>query len=206
MPSAKVQDSRILAILSWLAVELEIEIPDLDIYGSERKLLDFAYQDLETCLIQKLNKKTSNDLEEALKDQMRQEEIKTFLKIWTNKWLKKWRERVTFCQKIPHFSLDQIKAKKKAKKIFKCMKKGKELKKMVIQRLISKGEICMIDLIAENLIIEEIAFRVRMNNRKKPSRKTILDPWHILQATSPRLKLLVKRKTPIVHLQLMTDV
>ncbi|MFC1487801.1 hypothetical protein ACFLRN_08970 [Thermoproteota archaeon] len=205
MSSSIVQTSRTIVILPWLAGELEKEIPDLDIHGSERKLLDFAYQDLETCLIEKLNDKNSSDIEEALKDESRQDEIQTFLKIWTKKWLEKWRERVTLCQKIPYFSLEQLKAKKKAKKIFKRIKKGPELKKMIIKRLINKGEICMVDLIAENLIIEEIAFRLRMNSRKIPADKIILDPWHILQAVSPRIKRLVKRKTPLVHLQLLTD-
>jgi len=206
MSSSIVQTLRTTVILPWLAGELEKEIPDLDIHGSERKLLDFAYQDLETCLIEKLNDKNSGDIEEALKDETRQDEIQTFLKIWTKKWLEKWRERVTLCQKMPYFSLEHIKAKKKAKKIFKRIKKGPELKKMIIKRLINKGEICMVDLIAENLIIEEIVFRLRMNSRKTPADKIILDPWHILQAVSPRIKRLVKRKTPLVHLQLLTDI
>jgi len=206
MFSSIVQTLRTTIILPWLAGELEKEIPDLDIHGSERKLLDFAYQDLETCLIEKLNDKNSGDIEEALKDETRQDEIQTFLKIWTKKWLEKWRERVTLCQKMPYFSLEHLKAKKKAKKIFKRIKKGPELKKMIIKRLINKGEICMVDLIAENLIIEEIVFRLRMNSRKTPADKIILDPWHILQAVSPRIKRLVKRKTPLVHLQLLTDI
>ena len=206
MSSSIVQTLRTTIILPWLAGELEKEIPDLDIHGSERKLLDFAYQDLETCLIEKLNDKNSGDIEEALKDETRQDEIQTFLKIWTKKWLEKWRERVTLCQKMPYFSLEHLKAKKKAKKIFKRIKKGPELKKMIIKRLINKGEICMVDLIAENLIIEEIVFRLRMNSRKTPADKIILDPWHILQAVSPRIKRLVKRKTPLVHLQLLTDI
>ena len=206
MSSSIVQTLRTTVILPWLAGELEKEIPDLDIHGSERKLLDFAYQDLETCLIEKLNDKNSGDIEEALKDETRQDEIQTFLKIWTKKWLEKWRERVTLCQKMPYFSLEHLKAKKKAKKIFKRTKKGPELKKMIIKRLINKGEICMVDLIAENLIIEEIVFRLRMNSRKTPADKIILDPWNILQAVSPRIKRLVKRKTPLVHLQLLTDI
>ena len=48
MSSSIVQTLRTTVILPWLAGELEKEIPDLDIHGSERKLLDFAYQDLES--------------------------------------------------------------------------------------------------------------------------------------------------------------
>ena len=192
-------------ILSCLARELEKEIPDLDIHGSERRLLDFAYQDLETCLIEKLSDTDFIDLEETLADESNQEEIKAFLKIWTNKWLEKWRERVTLCQKMPQFSLEHLKTKKKAATIFNRMKNGQELKNMVVQRLINKGELCMADLIAENLIIEEIAFRLKMNDGKTPTDKTLLDPLNILQEVSPRVKSLAERKTPLIHLKIMTD-
>ena len=192
-------------ILSCLARELEKEIPDLDIHGSERRLLDFAYKDLETCLIEKLSDTDFIDLEEALADENNQEEIKAFLKIWTKKWLEKWRERVTLCQKLPQFSLEHIKTKKKAAKIFNRMKNGQELKNMVVQRLINKGELCMADLIAENLIIEEIAFRLKMNGGMTPTNKTLLDPLNILQEVSPRVKSLAERKTPLIHLKIMTD-
>ncbi|MCJ7721608.1 hypothetical protein MUO98_04295, partial [Candidatus Bathyarchaeota archaeon] len=129
--SAKLRTLSTPMILSCLARELEKEIPDLDIHGSERRLLDFAYKDLETCLIEKLSDTDFIDLEEALADESNQEEIKAFLKIWTKKWLEKWRERVTLCQKLPQFSLEHIKTKKKAAKIFNRMKNGLELKNMV---------------------------------------------------------------------------
>ena len=94
------------------------------------------------------------DIEEALNDETRQDEIKSFLKVWTKQWLEKWRERVTFCQKMPHFSLEHLKTKRKATKIFKQMENGQDLKKLVVQKLINNGELCMAELIAENLIIE----------------------------------------------------
>ena len=206
MSTAKVQASETPDMMSWLAGELEKEIPDLDVYGAERKLLDFAYQDLETCLKEKCEDPNFGDIEEALNDEARQEEIKAFLKVWTTQWLEKWRERVTFCQKMPQFSLEHLKTKTKAKKIFKLMENGQELKKLVVQKLINEGEICMAELIAENMIIEEIAYRLKMNKGKAPTDKNVLDPWSILQEVSPRVKSLAERKTPIIHLKLMTDV
>jgi hypothetical protein len=206
MPSSKAQDPETPIVLSWLADELESEIPDLDLDGSERKLLDFAYHDLETCLIQKLTETRFASLEDALNDEDRHDEIKAFLKYWTKQWLEKWRERVTLCQKMPQFSLDHLKMKKKAKKLFKRMKEGPELKKMIVQRLINKGEVCMADLIAESLIIEEIAFRLRLNGGKANKKTTVLDPLSILQQVSMRVKSLTERKTPIIHLKLLSDV
>ena len=206
MPSAKLDSLRNPEIVPWLAKELEKEIPDLDIYGAERKLLDFAYQDLETCLNVEYDDKSFEDVEEALNDESRQDEIKAFLKVWTTQWLEKWRERVTLCQKIPQISLAHLKIKNKAAKIFKQMEEGQELKRMVVQKLINKGEVCMAKLIAENLIIEEIACRLKTNDAKEPTDKISLDPWDILQEVVPRVNRLTERKAPIIHLKLMMDI
>ena len=206
MPSAKFHSPRNSIIMSWLAKELEKEIPDLDLYGPERSLLDFAYHDLETCL--KLKGRSINsekDEEDLMDDEDHQEEMKAFLKVWTKQWLEKWRERVTFSQKMPQFSLAHLKAKKKAAKIFKRMENGQELKKLVVQKLINQGEVCMAELIAENLIIEDIAYHMRMSNGKMPTDQT-LKPWNILQEVSPRIKRLTERRTPIIHLKLLMDV
>lgn len=206
MPSAKLRASRNPLIMSWLARELEKEIPGLDLYGSERRLLDFACQDLELCLKMKQRDTNSDEIEKTLNTEDRQKEIKEFLKVWTRQWLGKWRERVTLCQKMPQFSLAHLKTKRKAKKIFKRMEEGQELKKMVVQKLINNGEVCMAELIAENLIVEEIAFRLKMNSGKTPTDKITLEPWHILQEVLPRVKRLTERKIPLIHLRLMMDV
>jgi hypothetical protein len=148
----------------------------------------------------------SDELEEALTAEDRQEEMKAFLKVWTTQWLEKWRERVTLCQKLPHFSLGHLKTKRKAKRIFKRMEKGQELKKLVAQKLINQGEVCMAELIAENLIIEDIAHRLRMNSGKRSTGKIALEPWNILQEVLPQVKRLTERRVPIIHLKLMMDV
>ena len=107
---------------------------------------------------------------------------------------------------MPQFSLRHLKIKRKAKKIFKWMEEGQELKKLVVQKLINKGEVCMAELIAENLIIEEIAYRLNMNGGKMPTDKITLEPWHILQEVLPRVKRLTERKAPLIDLKLMMDV
>ena len=205
MPSSKLHSTTKSVTISWLARELEREIPDLDLYGSERCLLDFAYRDLETCLKLKGISITSEKDEKTLMDEDHQEEMKAFLKVWTKQWLEKWRERVTFSQKMPQFSLAHLKAKKKAAKIFKRMENGQELKKLVVQKLINQGEVCMAELIAENLIVEDIAYHMRMSKGKMPTDQT-LKPWNILQEVSPRIKRLTERRTPIIHLKLLMDV
>lgn len=206
MSSAKLHSSKNSMILSWLARELKREIPEVDLYGQEKSLLDFAYHDLETFLKLKWRDLNSDELEEALKAEDCQEEMKAFVKVWIMQWLEKWRERVTIGKEMPRVSLAHLKAKRKAKSIFKRMEKGQVLKKLVEQKLINQGEVCMAELIAENLIIEEIAYRLKMNRGKRSSDKIALEPWNILQEVLPRVKRLTERKVPIIHLKLMMDV
>ncbi|MGD2066446.1 MAG: hypothetical protein PVI43_04675 [Candidatus Bathyarchaeota archaeon] len=205
MSSAKLHSSKNPVITSCLATQLEKEIPDVDIYGAEKKLLDFAYQDLETCINLKWNGINSETIEEALNKEDKQEEMKAFLKVWTKQWLEKWRERVTLCRKTPRFSLQHIEAKQKATKLFKKMENGQELKDFVVQKLISQGEVCMPELIAENLVIEQIAFRLKSKDSKSSLAKDALKPWQIYCDVLPQVKSLAQRKTPIIHMKLMTD-
>jgi hypothetical protein len=205
MSSAKLHSSKDSVITSCLAKQLKKEIPDVDIYGAERKLLDFAYQDLETCIRLKWKGTNSEDIEEALNNEDKEEEVKAFLKIWTTQWLEKWRERVTLCQKMPRFSLQHLKAKRKAAKLLKRMENGQELKDFVVQKLINQGEVCMPELIAENLVIEQIAYRLKMNDRKSPVDKAGLEPWQIFRDVLPQVKSLAERKTPLIHMKLMTE-
>ena len=206
MPSAQPSVSINPVVMSWLAGELEREIPDLDIYGLEKRLLDFICIDLETYLETKMKDTNFYDVKKVANAEDNQEEIKAFLKVWTNHWVEKWRVRVTLCQKIPQFSLAYVKAKKKATKIFKRMEQAEEMKSMVVQKLINNGEVCMADLIAENLIIEEIAARLKMNGENSPTDKTVLEPWDVMQEVLPRVKRLTERKTPLIHLKIMMDV
>jgi hypothetical protein len=205
MSSAKLNSSKNPVISSCLASQLEKEIPDVDLYGAEKKLLDFAYQDLETCIRLKWNGINSEDIEEALNNEDKQEEIKAFLKVWTKQWLEKWRERVTLCRKTPRFSLQHIKAKRKATKLFKQMEYKQELKDFVVQKLISQGEVCMPELIAENLVVEQIAFMLKSQNGQSSADKDALKPWQIFCDVLPQVRSLAKRKTPIIHMKLMTD-
>jgi hypothetical protein len=205
MFSAKLHSSQNPVISAYLAMQLEKEIPDVDIYGVERKLLDFAYEDLETCIKLKWKDANSVDIEEALDNEDQQEEVKAFLKVWTGQWLEKWRERVTFCQKMPRFSLQHLKAKRKAAKIFKRMEYGQELKEFIVQKLVNQGEVCMPELIAENLVIEQIAYLLKMNGGKTPVDKDALEPWQIFRDVLPQVKSLTERKMPLIHMKLMSE-
>jgi hypothetical protein len=50
-------------------------------------------------------------------------------------------------------------------KAFTC-----ELKKLVVQKLVDQGEVCRANLLAENLIIKEIADQLNRCGKKNPVR------------------------------------
>lgn len=205
MLSAKVRASLNPVIMFWVAEELEKAIPGLDLYESEKRLLDFACKDLETWLTIKLGDANFDEIEKALNVRDNQEEIKAFLKVWTKRWLEKWRERVTLCHKMPAFSMKQVKRKKRAKRIFNRMEKGEELKKLVAQKLINQGEVCMAELIAENLVIGQIERRLTMKTKKGSASSITMNPWQILYDVLPQVNILAKRKKPLIHMKLMMD-
>ena len=87
MSHALLYSKRNPKILSWLAQELEKQIPNFDPHGQDRWLLAFAYRDLENCL--GVRWKAANHYElhmmvmKTVKD--RPEKVKAFLKIWTGR-------------------------------------------------------------------------------------------------------------------------
>lgn len=204
LSSREIRTSLNQVIVFWLAKELEKEIPDLDLYGAEKKLLDFACRDLEAWLEVKREGANADEVNKVSDVLENQEEIKAFLKVWTIQWLEKWRERVTLCQKMPTFSLRQAKRKKGAKKLFDNMEEGQELKKYVVQKLVNQGELCMPELIAENLVIEQISFSMGAHIEDEESAdKTKMKAWQILQEMLPNVKSLANKKTPLIHMKVM---
>jgi len=193
-------------ILSWLAQELEKQIPDFDPHGQDRLLLAFAYRDLENCLVVKWKAANRYELRMMVMKaaEGRPEEVKAFLKIWTGRWLGKWRERVRLFQKTLKFSKRHLGSVRRAKRIYKGMKKRQELKRLIVQKLVNQGEVCMAGLIAENLIIEEIAHQLNRNSGKT-SIKIGLNPAVILPGLLSKVKTLADRKIPLVYLKIMLD-
>ena len=77
-----------------------------------------------------------------------------------------------------------------------------ELKDALIRKLLNRGEICMTEQIAENLIVEEIS---KFIPRVDEGQETInLNPLQILNNLIPRISQLPREKGPLVYLTLRT--
>lgn len=189
-------------LLSLLIEEFESHIPQLRPYTLDYQLILYASKDLETWLKVKLNTDDNRVIYESLERYLKSkpEDLKMSINFWAGMWLKKWRERVRVLStkfKMPPNYTEKI---HKAKKIYQEMDYKGELKSMAIRKLINQGEICMVDFIAENIIIEEIAKRVQKID--KNITPIVLDPLSIYNSISSRIMRLSKDKGPLVYLNI----
>jgi hypothetical protein len=197
---------RNLKILFWLIDELKKQIPDFEIQGRDRSVLEIAYQDLQTCLRIKWKITDGSQLNIILTKAMdaSADEVKAFLKVWISKWLVKWRTRVTLSQEMPKISKRWIRNLRKAKRLYDGMIEKQELKKLVVQKLVNKGEVCRAKLIAKNLIIKEIADQLH-RMEKKNTVKTDVNPIEILRGAYNEVEKLADKKAPMLHLKIRKD-
>lgn len=153
-----------------LSEKLKSKNPMLDIFGSDRKVLQIACQDLTNYLKVHwdLVGKEANECE--LVDKLEEfhsenpDELEEFINLWTGIWLKKWKERVKLL-------IGKDKAKRwnkvtkilnKAQPLWKKLADRTEMQEVVTSTLIKNGEICGTSILAENLLKMEIG-----RNKKK---------------------------------------
>jgi hypothetical protein len=174
----------------WLIKELKNQIPGFDPFNQDRILLANAYKDLKTFL--KIKKKLA---------EKKPIESKAFLKVWVSQWLTKWRQRVSIFQRKLKQSKHCQKCKIRAQKYYRKMKNKKDLRDMVIRKLINNGEVCMPDTIAKNLIINEIARHYQKSGSRESDALNLLE---ILNRLTLKIKRLKKEKGPLLHLRYKT--
>jgi hypothetical protein len=197
-------------VISWLIQELEKQITDFDPIHQDRQLLIFTCQDLVTCL-EVMWKATDRSQVYMLFRQAAENrpiEVKAFLKVWVSHWLMKWRERVNIFQRMPKLCKRHLETLRIAKTLYKSMEKRfcfQKLKLLIIQKLVNQGEFCMVQLIAESLIIEEIAHKLNRNRGKKSMKKTLLNPAEMTQNLLAKIKTLSERKTPLIYVKISVD-
>ena len=137
---------------------------NLDVTGSDRKVLQVASEDITNFLKFHWNLigNTANQceiverLENLFKEQP--EELEEFLTVWTSMWLKKWKQRVKLV--IGKRNANKwAKASRKvrnAEPMWKKIQRKEELCEIVAATLIKNGEICGTEVLSENLLKMEI--------------------------------------------------
>ncbi|MCD6465156.1 hypothetical protein J7L27_02175 [Candidatus Bathyarchaeota archaeon] len=188
--------------LSLLIREFEKYIPQFKPYSLDYQMVVYASKDLETWLKVKLNTNDSRIVYKTLREYLMNNprDLKVSINFWVGMWLKKWRERVRILSTKFEMPKKYVEKIRKARKIYKHMDYRHELKNIAVKKLVNQGEICMVEFIAENLILEEIAKRIQKSN--KDSQFIVLDPLSMYNAISSRIMRLSKEKGPLVYLNI----
>lgn len=141
--------------------------PDLDLRGSDHKVLQVACQDFTNYLKFHWNLigKEANQCElvEKLDGIFKEnaDELDEFLTIWCNIWFKKWKQRVKLLignQNANKWS-KMAKSITDAEPLWRQLNHKQELQEIVVATLIKNGEICGTDILAENLLKMELGER-----------------------------------------------
>ena len=191
--------------LSLLVEEFESRIPQFKPYTLDYQMVVYACRDLETWLKDKWQIDDTKALFERIEEYIGEEhgQFRVFLRFWAEMWLEKWRERVQVLSSKPKNPPSHVEKMKRARKIYRDLNHRKDLKRMVARKLSCHREICMTDLIAENLIIEEIAKRMGDANIGPDHDNLVyLNPIDILNSVSSRISRISKDKGPLIYLNI----
>lgn len=185
--------------------ELSKRIASFKPHTLDINLAVFAKKDLETYLGVRwgLENRTKVQTRLELYLSRQPEDTKIFLGYWVDRWLEKWKERVKILYKKQKVTTSHRERIRKVKIVYTKLDQRKKLKRMVIRKLVNQGEICMTDLIAENLIIREVARRLQTGGT---STQIKLNPMEILNSLSSKIIRLPEEKGPIVYLRVRTRV
>ena len=147
-----------------LSEKLRDKNPLMDVFGSDRKVLQIACQDLTNYLKVHwdLVGKESNQCElvDKLEKFYREnpEELEEFVDLWTGMWLEKWKERVKLLigKKKSHRWKVVRRKLQKVQPIWRRLPNRDEIREVVTSTLIKNGEICGTSILAENLLKMEL--------------------------------------------------
>ncbi|MEA2090343.1 MAG: hypothetical protein U9O89_06275 [Thermoproteota archaeon] len=151
-------------IETLLSESLKEKRNQLDLEGSDRKVLQIACEDLMNYLKvqwgltgeEAAQYKLINKLEEYFHEEL--EELREFISVWSGLWLKKWEERVrVLIGKRNDARWKRMhKLKRNAQPLWNELRHKNEIKEIITETLVRNGEICGTSILAENLLKFEL--------------------------------------------------
>jgi hypothetical protein len=191
-------------IETLLSEKLKEVNPTLDVFGSDRKVLQVACQDLTNYLKVHwdLIGKEANECElvERLENfhSENPKEMEEFLGIWTGIWFKKWKERVKLL--IGNENSNRwnkvTKILNDAEPVWKRLTNKQEMQELVTFTLIKNGEICGTSILAENLLKMELGEKDRkyLNEREQ-----IIS---VVNNTLRKAREITRSKGPLIYVKI----
>jgi len=192
------------SIETLLSEKLKEINPTLDVFGSDRKVLQIACQDLTNYLKVHWNLvgKEANECElaEKLENFFNENpsELEEFLDVWTGIWFKKWKERVKLL--IGNENSNRwnkvTKILSNAEPLWKKLSNRQEMQEVVTSTLIKNGEICGTSILAENLLKMELGEK----SREYPNEEE-----HVMNVVNNALRKareLARSKGPLIYVKI----
>jgi hypothetical protein len=186
-----------------LSEKLKSKNPMLDIFGSDRKVLQIACQDLTNYLKVHWNLVGKEANECILVDKLEEfynenpDELEEFINLWTGIWLKKWKERVKLL-------IGKEKAKRwnkvtrilnKAEPMWRKLADRREMQEVVTSTLIKNGEICGTSILADNLL------KMELGRNKKKSFNEKEHVINVVNNTLRKSRELARSKGPLIFVK-----
>jgi len=176
----------------------------MDVFGSDRKVLQIACQDLTNYLKVHWNLvgKEANECE--LVDMLEKffnenpNELEEFLGIWTGIWLKKWKERVKLL--IGNENSNRwnkvTKILSNAEPLWRKLSNRQEMQELVTSTLIKNAEICGTSILAENLLKMELGEKSReyLNEEEQA--------MNVINNTLRKARELTRSKGPLIYVKI----
>jgi len=178
--------------------------PTLDVFGSDRKVLQIACQDLTNYLKVHWNLvgKEANECElvERLEKFFNENpsELEEFLSIWTGIWFKKWKERVKLLVGNENSKRwDKVtKILNNAEPLWKRLSNRQEMQEMITYTLIKNGEICGTSILAENLL------KMELGERNREYLKEEEQAVNIVNNALRKSRELARSKGPLIYVKI----
>jgi len=178
--------------------------PTMDVFGSDRKVLQIACQDLTNYLKVHWNLvgKEANECE--LVDMLEKffnenpNELEEFLGIWTGIWLKKWKERVKLL--IGNENSNRwnkvTKILNNAEPLWRKLSNRQEMQELVTSTLIKNAEICGTSILAENLLKMELGEKSRkyLNEEEQT--------MNVINNALRKARELTRSKGPLIYVKI----
>lgn len=179
--------------------------PQLDLQGTDRRVLEIAHEDLMNFLRVHWRLMGNESAEYELIEKLHHyhheetEELQEFVNAWSGIWIKKWNERVKLLIGQEEESTNWQKISKKicdAEPTWKTLPNRKEVEDVVVESLIKNGEICGTSILAENLIKMEIGSVEKINVNQDQ------DVLNLVNGTLRRARSLSRSKGPLIFVRL----
>ncbi|UCE43804.1 MAG: hypothetical protein JSV57_05490 [Candidatus Bathyarchaeota archaeon] len=150
-------------LLLLLTESLRKRAPQLDLVGTDRKILSIAIEDLRSYLKVHWSLTGMENSESKLRERVhrhfheRIEELEEMVDFWTGMWMRKWNERVKLViGDEKHRNLKDIReVSSEGRFRWRHLEGWCEAEEMAIEALIRNGEICGSAALAESLLKSE---------------------------------------------------